>query len=176
MQFHLNGFRPGDPEIPDHVLKRDASTGSLPKEVDVLIVGCGPAGLTLAAQLSAFPGISTLIVDQKAGPLLLGQADGIACRTPDADAFDIIRARADRIIEVTDDEVEEAMRALFADTHNVAEGAGAASLAAVLQERTKLRGLTVGIVVTGANVDPEPFARILAVPIGAERRALSPGP
>jgi threonine dehydratase len=58
----------------------------------------------------------------------------------------------------------------------VAEGAGAASLAAVLQERTKLRGLTVGIVVTGANVDPEPFARILAVPIGAERRALSPGP
>jgi threonine dehydratase len=103
-------------------------------------------------------------------------ADGIACRTPDADAFDIIRARADHVIEVTDDEVEEAMRALFADTHNVAEGAGAASLAAVLQERTKLRGLTVGIVVTGANVDPEPFARILAVPIDAERRALSPGP
>ena len=81
MQFHLNGFRPGDPEIPDHVLKRDASAGSLPKEVDVLIVGCGPAGLTLAAQLSAFPDINTLIVDQKAGPLLLGQADGIACRT-----------------------------------------------------------------------------------------------
>jgi threonine dehydratase len=54
------------------------------------------------------------------------------------------------------------MRALFADTHNVVEGAGAASLAAVLQERTKLRGLTVGIVLTGANVDPEPFARILA--------------
>ena len=89
-------------------------------------------------------------------------ADGIACRTPDADAFDIIRAGADRVIEVTDDEVEDSMRALFTDTHNVVEGAGAASLAAVLQERAKLRGLTVGIVLTGANVDPQPFARILA--------------
>ena len=89
-------------------------------------------------------------------------ADGIACRTPDADAFDIIRAGADRVIEVTDDEVEDAMRALFTDTHNVVEGAGASSLAAVLQERAKLRGLTLGIVLTGANVDPQPFARILA--------------
>src|SRR3954468_8439625 len=89
-------------------------------------------------------------------------ADGIACRTPDADAFDIIRAGADRVIEVTDDEVEDAMRALFTDTHNVVEGAGAVSLAAVLQERAKVRGLTVGIVLTGANVDPQPFARILA--------------
>jgi threonine dehydratase len=89
-------------------------------------------------------------------------ADGIACRTPDADAFDIIRAGADRVIEVSDDEVEDSMRALFTDTHNVVEGAGAAALAAVLQERPKLRGLTVGIVLTGANVDPQPFARILA--------------
>jgi phenol 2-monooxygenase len=54
---------------------------ALPNEVDVLIVGCGPAGLTLAAQLSAFSGITTLIIDQKPGPLELGQADGIACRT-----------------------------------------------------------------------------------------------
>jgi len=83
MQFHLNGFQPGDPDVFDpaeRVLASGAS-GSLPEEVDVLIVGCGPAGLTLAAQLSAFPDIKTCIVDQKPGRLLVGQADGVACRT-----------------------------------------------------------------------------------------------
>ena len=55
--------------------------GPVPEEVDVLIVGCGPAGLTLAAQLAAFPDIKTCIVEQKPGRLLLGQADGVACRT-----------------------------------------------------------------------------------------------
>ena len=81
MQFHLNGFRSGDPEVsePGHLPQNEG--GSLPREVDVLIVGCGPAGLTLAAQLSAFPDIATCIVDQKSGPLELGQADGVACRT-----------------------------------------------------------------------------------------------
>ena len=88
-------------------------------------------------------------------------ADGMACRTPNADALDIIRSGVDRIVEVTDDEVEEAMRALFNDTHNVVEGAGAASLAALLQERDAVRGQTAGIVLTGANVDPQPYARIL---------------
>jgi phenol 2-monooxygenase len=80
MQFHLNGFRTGDPAIAmadEAVLPTD----SLPGEVDVLIVGCGPAGLTLAAQLAAFPDIRTRIVEEKAGRLTLGQADGIACRT-----------------------------------------------------------------------------------------------
>ena len=83
MQFHLNGFEPGDPEISDRSQRYPVSgcLGSLPEEVDVLIVGCGPAGLTLAAQLSAFPDIKTCIVEQKHGPLRLGQADGIACRT-----------------------------------------------------------------------------------------------
>ena len=83
MQFHLNGFRTGDPEISDPTERRVPETGpdSLPAEVDVLIVGCGPAGLTLAAQLSAFPQITTRIVEQKDGPLTHGQADGIACRT-----------------------------------------------------------------------------------------------
>lgn len=80
MQFHLDGFRPGDPAVSDP-RPSDSENGSLPSEVDVLIVGCGPAGLTLAAQLSAFPEITTRIVDQKPGPLQLGQADGIACRT-----------------------------------------------------------------------------------------------
>jgi phenol 2-monooxygenase len=83
VQFHLNGFEPGDPEISDSSQRYPASgaSGSLPEEVDVLIVGCGPAGLTLAAQLSAFPDIKTCIVEQKEGPLHRGQADGIACRT-----------------------------------------------------------------------------------------------
>ena len=83
MQFHLNGFKTGDPEIsqaaePNNVWR---PSDALPEEVDVLIVGCGPAGLTLAAQLAAFPDIKTRIVEQKSGPLLLGQADGVACRT-----------------------------------------------------------------------------------------------
>src|ERR1700742_5078379 len=83
MQFHLNGFEPGDPEISDPAERHPLSgaQGRAPEEVDVLIVGCGPAGLTLAAQLSAFPDIKTCIVEQKPGRMLLGQADGIACRT-----------------------------------------------------------------------------------------------
>jgi threonine dehydratase len=91
-------------------------------------------------------------------------ADGMACRTPVAEALDAIRAGVERIVEVTDDEIEQAMRILFIDTHNVVEGAGAAGLAALLQEREKVRILTAGIVLTGANVDPHPFARILAEP------------
>jgi phenol 2-monooxygenase len=80
MQFHLDGFRPGNPAIvePSGPPRRQ---DSLHDEVDVLIVGCGPAGLTLAAQLAGFVDIRTLIVEQKPGPLLMGQADGIACRT-----------------------------------------------------------------------------------------------
>src|SRR5271165_3032373 len=83
MQFHLNGFRPGDPNIAEADNRHTAasSKNGLPAQVDVLIVGCGPTGLTLAAQLAAFPDITTRIVEQKSGPLLLGQADGIACRT-----------------------------------------------------------------------------------------------
>src|SRR5262244_4503847 len=83
MQFHLNGFRPGNPEIsePSERHNMSSNSGGLPNEVDVLIIGCGPAGLTLAAQLANFPDIHTQVVEQKPGPLLLGQADGIACRT-----------------------------------------------------------------------------------------------
>lgn len=83
MQFHLNGFQPGDPEIADLAerVQPSGAAGAVPGEVDVLIVGCGPAGLTLAAQLAQFPEIKTCIVEQKPGRLLVGQADGIACRT-----------------------------------------------------------------------------------------------
>lgn len=83
MQFHLNGFQPGDPEIADPAERVQApgAAGAVPEEVDVLIVGCGPAGLTLAAQLAQFPDIKTCIVEQKPGRLSVGQADGVACRT-----------------------------------------------------------------------------------------------
>lgn len=83
MQFHLNGFQPGDPEIADPAarIQPSGATGAVPEEVDVLIVGCGPAGLTLAAQLAQFDDIKSCIVEQKPDRLLVGQADGIACRT-----------------------------------------------------------------------------------------------
>ena len=83
MQYHLNGFRSGDPARIDPDANRTGrtGTGALPAVADVVIVGCGPAGLTLAAQLAAFSDIQTVIVDQKPGPLQLGQADGVACRT-----------------------------------------------------------------------------------------------
>src|SRR5271155_1947111 len=83
MQFHLDGFNPGNPEIsePAEPYNESQPSDALPEEIDVLIVGCGPTGLTLAAQLAAFPDIKTRIVDQKSGRLRLGQADGIACRT-----------------------------------------------------------------------------------------------
>ena len=80
-QFYLNGYKPGDPLTDEPHPSVAERTGRLPEEVDVLIVGCGPAGLVLGAQLAAFPGIKTRIVDRRPGPLQLGQADGIACRT-----------------------------------------------------------------------------------------------
>ncbi len=81
MQYHLDGFRPGDPEVSDAAPGRADPASGLPKEIDVLIVGCGPAGLTLAAQLSAFPDISTRVIERKQGPIEKGQADGISCRS-----------------------------------------------------------------------------------------------
>src|SRR3954447_21593797 len=81
MQFYLNGYRFGDPQVlPAADSAMEASEG-IAEEVDVFIVGCGPAGLVLAAQLAAFPDIRTRIVDRRPGPLELGQADGIAVRT-----------------------------------------------------------------------------------------------
>jgi 2-polyprenyl-6-methoxyphenol hydroxylase-like FAD-dependent oxidoreductase len=81
MQFHQNGFRTGDPSILDAAPNAQSQNEKLPEVADVLIVGCGPAGLTLAAQLAQFPDIKTVITEQKSGPLQLGQADGVACRT-----------------------------------------------------------------------------------------------
>lgn len=88
MQFYLNGYNPGDPDIQAAAPGADGRPPDLPDIVDVLIVGAGPAGMLLAAQLSAFPGIETRIVDRRDGPLQVGQADGVACRTVEMfDAF-----------------------------------------------------------------------------------------
>lgn len=89
-------------------------------------------------------------------------ADGMACSTPYADALGEIVRGVQRIVRVSDDEAEAAMRAFFSDTHNVAEGAAGTGLAAVLRERDAVAGKRVGIVLTGANVDRDTFARVLA--------------
>ena len=86
-------------------------------------------------------------------------ADGMATRVPDADALAIIRKGASRIAQVTDDEVAAAIRAYWTDTHNLAEGAGAAALAAALQDKAKIRGKRVGLVLSGGNIDFDLFNR-----------------
>ena len=77
MQYHLNGFKPGDP----HISEAQERTSINGDNVDVAVIGCGPAGLTLAAQLATIGGLSVRIFDRKTGPLEVGQADGIACRS-----------------------------------------------------------------------------------------------
>jgi threonine dehydratase len=88
-------------------------------------------------------------------------ADGMACRVADRAALDVLAAHLDHVVKVTDDEVAQAMRAIYADTHNVAEGAGAASFAAAWQERSTLAGLKVGTTLCGGNVDSAVLARVL---------------
>ena len=88
-------------------------------------------------------------------------SDGMACRTPVETALSIARHGAERVVQVSDEEVESAMRALFADTHNTAEGGGAAALAALLKEKEKMRGRRVAVVLSGGNVDSGVFASIL---------------
>src|SRR5215472_9369961 len=89
-------------------------------------------------------------------------ADGMATRIPDADALDIIRKGASRIVQVSDQEVASAMRAYWTDTHNLAEGAGAAPLAAALQEKNRIAGRRVGLVLSGGNIDFDLFRHWVA--------------
>jgi threonine dehydratase len=96
-----------------------------------------------------------------AAPVSTELADGMACRVAEAAALPILAAHMDHIVKVSDAEVANAMRVIFAATHNVAEGAGAAGFAAALQERAQLRGQVVGTTVSGGNVDSAVFARVL---------------
>ncbi|SCB61691.1 Pyridoxal-phosphate dependent enzyme [Rhizobium aethiopicum] len=88
-------------------------------------------------------------------------ADGMAVRIPVEEAFAIYSNGASRIVAVSDEEVAEAMRLIYRATHNVAEGAGAASLAAMLKEASAMRGRKVGLILSGANVDAEVFQKVL---------------
>jgi threonine dehydratase len=86
-------------------------------------------------------------------------ADGMATRVPDPDALAIIRKGASRIVQVGDDEIAAAVRAYWTDTHNLAEGAGAAALSAALQDKPRIRGKRVGLILSGGNIDFDLFNR-----------------
>ena len=89
-------------------------------------------------------------------------ADGMACRVPSEEALAIMANGVARIVRVREDEIAEAMRALYEDTHNIAEGAGAAAFAALMQERDRMRGKRVGLVLSGGNIDRDALAEVLA--------------
>jgi threonine dehydratase len=146
-------------------------------DLDVLYVpigqGSGICGCILARDLL---GLSTEIVGVQsteapsyalsfaAGTVVTTEtsntlADGMATRVPDPDALAIIRKGASRIVQVSDDEVAAAIRAYWTDTHNLAEGAGAAALAAAMQEKPKIRGKRVGLILSGGNIDFDLFNR-----------------
>ena len=87
-------------------------------------------------------------------------ADGMACRDPQGEAFEIIKRGAARIITVGEDDIAEAIRIYYATTHNLAEGAGAAPLAALLKEKPRYAGKRVGLILSGGNIDMPLFTQI----------------
>jgi threonine dehydratase len=147
---------------------------------DVAYVPIGQgSGFCAAAAAREYTGVKTKLIGVvsahataymdsfKAGkkleaPVTTQLADGMACRVPDEGSLEIVLREAADVIAVTDDEVAAAMRLLFTTTHNVAEGAGAASLAAAWQQRAQLKGQVVGTTLCGGNVDADVFARVLA--------------
>jgi threonine dehydratase len=154
-----------------------AATPDGPPEVLFVPIGLG-SGFAAAAAARAHCGVSTRLVGVvsthatayldsfRAGrplesPVSTRLADGMACRTPVPEALEVLRREADDVVAVSDEEVAQAMRVLFTDTHNVAEGAGAAALAALLQQSSRWRGKRVGIALTGGNVDAAVFAEAL---------------
>jgi threonine dehydratase len=119
------------------------------------IVGVVASGApTYALSFAAGKPVSTNSADT--------MADGLATRVPAPRAVEIILKGAERIVTVDEDEIRAAMRHLFTDTHNVAEGAGAATLAALLQEKAAMAGRRVAIVLSGGNIDRALYAEVLA--------------
>lgn len=151
-------------------------------EPDVVFVPIGQgSGFTACAAARAYTGARSRLVGVVSAhatsyldsfrarravesPVTTVLADGMACRVPDAEALEVILANADDVVAVTDGEVANAMRILFTDTHNVAEGAGAAALAAAIQQRERWAGKSVGTPLTGGNVDAALFAPVLSAP------------
>lgn len=97
-----------------------------------------------------------------AAPVTTLLGDGMACRVPDDESLEVVLQNVDHVVQVSEDEMRQAMKICFTDTHNVAEGAGAAGLAAALKEKSTLTAKRVGLVMTGGNVDHDVFAKVLA--------------
>jgi threonine dehydratase len=123
---------------------------------------------TLAPSYALSFAAGTIVTTETSNTL----ADGMATRIPDADAFAIICKGASRIVQVTDDEIGAAIRVYWTDTHNLAEGAGAAPLAAAMQDRRNVRGKRVGLILSGGNIDFDLFRRWVGpdLAIGTEQR------
>jgi threonine dehydratase len=148
-------------------------------DLDVIFVPIGQgSGICAAAAVKQALGLKTKIIGVvsahalaykssfEAGykieePVTTKLADGLACRVPDDVSLEIIRSTVDRIVAVTDTEVAAAMKLLFVSTHNVAEGAGAAAMAAAMQLKSELTGLKVGLPLCGGNVDAKQFSIII---------------
>jgi threonine dehydratase len=130
-----------------------AARGALGLRTEIVGVVAANAP-TYALSFAAGVPVSTNSADTMAG--------GLAVRVPDPEALDIIRRGAARIVTVSEAEMRRAMRIMFSDTHNIAEGAGAAALAAALQERGRLAGKRVAAIQSGGNVDRALFAEVLA--------------
>ena len=136
-------------------------------------LGSGICGAILARDLlglrTEIVGVQSVGADSYARSLQAGHpvalsaaqtlADGLEVRVPDPGAFAIIQAGVSRIVTVTDDEIAEAIRVYWTDTHNLAEGAGAAPLAALLRERAAMTGRRVGVPLCGGNIDLALFRR-----------------
>jgi threonine dehydratase len=149
-------------------------------EIDVVYVPIGMgSGISAAATVRNGLGLRTKIIGVVSdhapmyalsfearriveAPAQTALADGLACRKGNEEALQAMLRNVDHIVRVTDAEVAAAMRALFVDTHNVIEGAGAASLAAAVKEASTLKGKRVALIATGGNVDHDVFARVLA--------------
>jgi threonine dehydratase len=148
-----------------------------PPDVLYVPIGLG-SGITAAAVARTHCGVKTRLIGvvstlalayQKSfrsgvpidAPATTAIADGVACRSVVPEALEIIRREVDDVIAVSDEEVASAMRLIYTSTHNVAEGAGAAALAAATQQRDRWNGKRVGVVLTGGNVDADVFARVL---------------
>jgi threonine dehydratase len=149
-------------------------------EIDVAYVPIGMgSGICSAAAMRNALGLKTKLVgvvsdqaptyalslEQKKiveAPALTKLADGLGCRRGDEDALEVMLENVDHIVRVTDAEVADAMRAMFVDTHNVVEGAGAASLAAAIKESPAIKGKRVALIATGGNVDQNVFAQVLS--------------
>lgn len=130
-----------------------AARNALGLNTDVIGV-CATGAPAYALSFNAKRPISTDVVNT--------MADGIACRVPDPQALEVILSGVARIVTVTDDEIRAAICYLFADTHNVAEGAAAAPLAALLQERSRMQGRRIALIQSGGNIDSDLFAATLA--------------